>query len=96
VLFAINVKTLIKVLLRKHEKCSSQTFKMGHSRNHPYLLHGGNWKSTPSAPFGCPNTILLSETNISPLPLWIVEISSVGGSLDLFRNNPMHFFSTRS
>jgi hypothetical protein len=21
-----------------------------------------------SAPFGCPNTILLSETNISPLP----------------------------
>jgi hypothetical protein len=49
-----------------------------------------------SAPFGCPNTILLSETNISPLPLWIVEISSVGGSLDLFRNNPRHFFSTRS
>ena len=41
---------------------------MGHSRKHPYVLHGGNWKLIPLPPFGCPNTLLLSESNFSPSP----------------------------
>ena len=40
--------------------------------------------------------LLLSETIFSPLPLRTAEISSVGGSMDLFWNDPFHFFSISS
>ena len=52
---------------------------MGHSRKHPYLPHGGNWKLTPLPPLDVLIHLLLSETIFSPLPLRTAEISSVGG-----------------
>jgi hypothetical protein len=51
---------------------------LGHSRKHPYLSHGGNWKLTPLPPSDVLIHLLLSETILSPLPLRTAEISSVG------------------
>ena len=62
---------------------------MGHSRKHPYHPHGGNWKLTPLPPSDVLIHLLLSETILSPLPLRTAEISSVGGSVDLFWNDPI-------
>ena len=52
---------------------------LGHSRKHPYLPHGGNWKLTPLPPLDVLIHLLLSETIFYPLPLRTAEISSVGG-----------------
>jgi hypothetical protein len=65
--------------------------KMGHSRKHPYHPHRGNRKLTPYPLWMSLLLIhlLLSETIFSSLPLRTAEISSVGGSMDLFWNDPM-------
>ena len=57
----------------------SNTMALGHSRKHPYHLHGGNRKLTPLPPSDVLIHLLLSETIFSPLPLRTAEISSVGG-----------------
>jgi hypothetical protein len=62
---------------------------LGHSRKHPYHPHGGNRKLTPLPPSDVLIHLLLSETLFSPLPLRTAEISSVGGSMDLFWNDPL-------
>ena len=67
--------------------------KLGNSRKHPYLPHGGNWKLTPLPPSDALVHLLLSETIFSPLPLRTAEISSVGGSVDLFWNDPFYVLS---
>jgi hypothetical protein len=41
---------------------------LGHSRKHPHLPHGGNWKLTPLPPLDVLIQLLLSETIFYPLP----------------------------
>jgi hypothetical protein len=51
--------------------------KMSHSRKHPYLAHGGNWKLTPPIVSVLGHLKGVSETIFSPLRR--AEISSVRG-----------------
>jgi hypothetical protein len=66
----------------KERQLETFSNQMGHSRKHPYHPHGGNGKLTP-------NTFTIIRNNFSPLLLRTAEISSVGGSMDLFWNDPM-------
>jgi hypothetical protein len=53
---------------------------LGHSRKHPYLTHGGNWKLTPLPPLDVLIHLLLSETIFYPLlerPIMLICIYSI-------------------
>jgi hypothetical protein len=55
---------------------------MGHSRKHPYLPHGVNWKLTP-------NTLTIIRNNLFSPPPSDGGNFLCGGSVDLFWNDPM-------
>jgi hypothetical protein len=61
--------------------------QLGHSRKHPYVPHGGNWKLTPLPPSDVLIPLLLSETIVSPLRT--AEVSSVGEVHGSFLEQPI-------
>jgi hypothetical protein len=63
----------------------------GHSRKHPYLPHGGNWKLTPLPPSDVlnPNTLTVIRNNFFSSFPPDGRNFLCGGSVDLFWNDPM-------